>query len=446
MRDNLALREERGAVLKEAKKLSAKGRLSPAERSQFDNLMSRARALKEEIDRAERAMTAGVLGAFGGFDGGGDDDGIDPRDFRGMPQRQHQFKSREERDHHAAFMSFLRLGALHMPPEQRELLIEHRDMGVGNQGGAYPGATSGFFVPVGFVNAIIEALKFYGPLLDADVVDLMDTETGQQLPFPTDDDVNITGERIGEGQQVTSQDVAIGQIMLGAWKYSSKMVKVSIELLQDSAFNLEAYLTRKLAIRIGRALNYDFTLGTGPSFSQPMGILTSTLANGNLVTAVGSSPNDGTTAGANTIGSDDLTNLIHSIDPLYRPNASFMLHDSTLKAILKVKDKFGRPILDPNLQAAAPNTFMGYPLRINNNMPILQSSQSSPPVTVNSVVFGDFKRFIVRRVRQMTLMELRERFSDYGQVAWLGFARYDSSPAFGGTGTVFPFGLLQNTY
>lgn len=396
--------------------------------------------MKDQITAADKAAVAGVLGAFDN-----DDDDPDPRQFRGMPGVQHKFRSREERDRHMAFLSFLRLGEVRMPPEQRRLLTEFRDMGTGGQG-AYPGATTGFFVPVGFVNAIIEALRFFGPLLDDSCVQILETETGQQLPFPTEDDVSIMGERVGEGQQVTSQDVSLGQVMLGAWKYSSKMVKVSLELLQDSAFNLEAWLTRTLAIRLGRALVYDFTNGTGAAFNQPMGILTSTLANGNLITAVGSSSNDGTDAGGNTIGSDDLTNLIHSIDPLYRPGASFMLNDSTLQALLKVKDKFGRPILDPNLQDNAPNKFLGYPLRINNYMPTLQTQASSPPVTVNSVIFGDFKRFLVRRVLQMSLMELRERFADYGQVAWIGFSRYDSSPAYAGTGTVFPFGLLQNVF
>jgi HK97 family phage major capsid protein len=112
------------------------------------------------------------------------------------------------------------------------------------------------------------------------------------------------------------------------------------------------------------------------------------------------------------LGSADLTNLIHSIDPLYRPGASFMMHDSTLKTILRVKDKFGRPLLDPSLQAAAPNTFLGYPLRINNFMPTLQTVASSPQVTVNGVIFGDFKRFIVGRVRDMSLLVLTERFAD----------------------------------
>ena len=148
MRDTRALREERGATLKQAKALYAKGRLTAPEKIKFDGLMARARELKEEIAAIERGQVAGVLGAgWPGLDEGRsgkglNEDGLDPRDFRGMPQRQHQFKTREERDHHLAFMSFLKLGALHMPAEQRQLLREYRDMGSGGQG-AYPSATTG---------------------------------------------------------------------------------------------------------------------------------------------------------------------------------------------------------------------------------------------------------------------------------------------------------------
>jgi len=76
----------------------------------------------------------------------------------------------------------------------------------------------------------------------------------------------------------------------------------------------------------------------------------------------------------------------------------------------------------------------------------LQTQASSPQVTVNSVIFGDFKRFLVRRVRDMSLLVLRERFADYAQIAFLAFARYDASPLYGGTGPAFPFACLQNVY
>jgi HK97 family phage major capsid protein len=425
MHDTAELRSQRRDLLKKARAIldpakAQKRGLSATEQSQYDTLLSRANALREEIGRFEYAASAGVLG--GDFIGNGADDDPDPRSFRTSPderqRREHQRRETpEQRQHRQAFMTYLRAGE-RTPPDQMAILSryrggEFRDMGTGGEG-AYPGATVGFFVPVGFVQNIISALKYFGPLLDDNVVDMMDTATGQPLPYPTENDVNILGERIGEGQQVTSQDVSLSQILFGAWKYSSKMVKVSIELLQDSAFDLETWLTRVLAIRLGRILVNDFTLGTGSAFQQPMGILTSVLANGNLVTAIGSSNNTGNADGGNTVGTDDLTNLIHSVDPLYRPNGSFMMNDSTLKAILKVKDKFGRPILDPSLQGAPMHSFLSYPLRINNSMPSLQTQASSPPVTVSTVIFGDLKRFIVRRVRDMSLLVLRERYADYG--------------------------------
>jgi hypothetical protein len=87
-----------------------------------------------------------------------------------------------------------------------------------------------------------------------------------------------------------------------------------------------------------------------------------------------------------------------------------------------------------------------YPLLINNYMDVLQTNPSSPLVTRNSVIFGDLKRYIVRRVKGLSVLRLEERFSDFGQVAFLGFARYDGTPAYAGAGNAFPFALLQNTY
>jgi HK97 family phage major capsid protein len=98
---------------------------------------------------------------------------------------------------------------------------------------------------------------------------------------------------------------------------------------------------------------------------------------------------------------------------LYRPGASFMMNDAVLKNLLKVKDKYGRSLLDPNLQNPAANSFLGYPIRINNFMDVEQTTASSPPVARNTVVFGNFKRYLVRRVKEMSVLVLRERFADW---------------------------------
>ena len=125
-----------------------------------------------------------------------------------------------------------------------------------------------------------------------------------------------------------------------------------------------------------------------------------------------------------------------------------MMNDSTLKALLKVKDKYGRPILDPNVQNPAASTYLGYPIRVNNYMDALELSPSSPQVTRNTVVFGPLKRYMVRRVRSLSILRLVERWADYFQTGFLGFARYDGNVLAGpnATGQQFPFALLQNIY
>lgn len=313
---------------------------------------------------------------------------------------------------------------------------EVRDLGVGT------GSLGGFFVPQGFVYDIEEALKYYGDMLN--VAEVMDTATGQPLPYPTDNDTTNTGEIVGEGQQVSDADVSIGHIVFGAFKFSTKMVKVSIELLQDSAFDLESYLKKKFAIRLGRILNTKFTVGAGTT--EPLGIITAIVANdgtpnatpgqayGIPLIASGSAANDGSgNTGTNSIGSGDLFNLEHTVDPLYRRGAKYMLHDQTLRFIKTLLDKYGRPLWIPGLAMDAPDTINGYEYSINNDMATIAAS-------ANTVAFGSLDKYLIRRVKELAIVRLSERFADYGQVAFIGFARYDGNLLDAGT---HPVSYLQ---
>jgi HK97 family phage major capsid protein len=429
MSENRDLRQQRYTVLTEARALKEKGAaMTPQERSKLARLVGQAQQLRERIERVEGEMMGEIRG--GDPNGGGS-------------------RASQHDEYRSAFMSYLRHGRDAMPAEQRSILSEHRDMITGGSGAGIPGVSSGgFFVPVGFVDALISTLKYTGPMTDESVVGTMVTETGQILPYPAENDTNVVGERLGEGQQTIEGDVLLGQVLFGAYRYSTKAVKVSLELLEDSAFDLENFLIGEFAKRLGRILVSDFTNGLGSASSQPMGIVTATAASGSLVAAVGSSSNDGTSAGPNTIGSDDLINLEHAIDPLYRPGSSYMMNDSTFKAIAKVKDKYGRPLFEKSLEAGAPDRINGYPVRLNNYMQTLQTQTSSPPVTVNSTLFGPLKRYMVRRIRAMSVLRLVERWADYAQVGFIGYARYDGQVLAGpnATGQQFPFALLQNTF
>lgn len=425
------VRHELGQVAKEMEQMLEAGLKTSADHEKYDKLMTRSKDLCAERDRIDalNKLTA--------------DFGRTAPPPNGQPGGEFRNENEGDRQYRTAFDRYLRAGRAELTAEERSILrsdrgSELRAMGTGGEG-AYPGASAGFFAPVGFVRQIESAMKYFGPMLAGDgtgrdgLPTIMDTDTGAPLPWPTDNDTAVTGERIGENQPVNTADVSVGMINFGAYKYSSKLVKVSLELLQDSAFDLESWLAMKFGERTGRIVNTECTVGTGSGDDMPQGIVTAAALAG---TAVGSAGNDGS-GGANTIGSDDLVTLEHSVDPAYRRGAGYMLHDTTIAAFKKIKDQNGRPIWQPGLAAGAPDTINGYPYFANNDMDQLQSATGNSPVqTKKTLLFGQLSKYTIRRVRQMSVMRLSERFADYGQVAFLLFSRYDGKLLDAGTNPV----------
>lgn len=435
MRENRELREERGRIAKQMSEMMATGMKNSEDRAKFDRLDEEQKRLKQKIDDLERA----------------DDLYRETRGQTGPPPHGRiggvvSPTEKEDKEYRAAFDRYLRRGRGELSMEDRATLrhdrLEVRDMGTGGEA-AYPGATSGFFVPVGFQRKVEEALKYYGPMLNEDVVTVMDTGDGAPMPYPTSNDTAVMGELIGENQQVTTADVNVGMVMFGAWKLSTKLVKVSLELMEDSAFDIEAFLVDQFASRIGRAANSYLTTGLGSASQQPYGIVPATVAGGLSATAAGSFTNDGV-GGGNTIGSDDLTTLEHLVDPLYRPGARYMMSDPVLRNLKFLKDKYGRPLWNPGgVRDKEPDTINGYEYAINPYMASLQTQTSSPVATNITMLFGALKKYTVRRVRALSVLRLSERFADFGQVAFLGFYRFDGQLLDAGT---HPVALLQNAY
>jgi HK97 family phage major capsid protein len=193
-----------------------------------------------------------------------------------------------------------------------------------------------------------------------------------------------------------------------------------------------------MATRLGRILNTKFTVGAGTT--EPNGIVTAAVANngaaqvwgtgsgpGIPVIAAGSSSNTGgSETGGTTIGYADWVNLEHSVDPLYRKNAMWMMHDTTLRQAKTLLDKYGRPIWVPGMTAGAPDTILTYRYSINNDVDQIA-------VNNKTVFFGALDKYLIRRVKELGIMRLNERFADYGQVAFIGFARYDGNLIDAGT-------------
>lgn len=246
------------------------------------------------------------------------------------------------------------------------------------------------------------------------VADVMQTASGTDMPWPTVNDTAQTGEIIAENAAVNEQDVTFGQVVFQAYKYSSKMVRVSSELLQDSATNIPALLGRLLGERLGRITNAHFTTGTGSS--QPNGIVTA--AN-----------NSSTTTASNTaLTWAEMLGVKHAVDPAYRAGAGWMMHDSTLKILKQMVDSQSRTLWQPSLVAGEPGTFDGDPIYINQDMPTGAGSKA--------VIYGDFSKYKIREVQGITLLRSDQRYIEYHQDAFLGFGRWDGDLLDAGTNPV----------
>jgi HK97 family phage major capsid protein len=309
-----------------------------------------------------------------------------------------------------AWRSWVREGTTELSSEERSTLRsgwfdgkELRAQGVAT------GAAGGYMVPAPFRAKLIEAQKFYSSMRD--VAEVITTETGATLPWPTNDDTANIGAILAENSQVTEQDVTLGTNDIGAYMYTSKLVRVSLQLLNDNAFDLESWLAGVLGRRIGRAQNQHFTTGTGTA--QPEGVQTNSV--------IGKT---GTTGQTTSVTYDDLIDLIHSVDPAYRNSgrAQFMLNDTTLAAARKLKDSQNRPLWEPSIQVGVPDGLLGYGYTINQDMPVMAAN-------AKSVLFGDFYAgYLIRDVQDVQLLRLAERYADYLQVGFLAFARTDGTP------------------
>ncbi|WP_254509882.1 phage major capsid protein [Anatilimnocola floriformis] len=272
----------------------------------------------------------------------------------------------------------------------------------------------GYTVPQGFQRTLEEALLAYGAMRE--VATVMRTDGFGDLPMPTVNDTAQKGALLAENTAASEQDIAFGQLILQAYKYSSKMIRVSVELLQDSAFNLEEYLGRALGERIGRITNDHFTTADGSS--KPNGIVTAA--------TLGKTGANGQTT---SVTYADLVDLQHSVDPAYRSNAVFMFNDSTLKAIKKLVDSQNRPLWSAGMASGDPDTILGCRYVINQSMPTMATS-------AKSILYGDCSKYIIRDASDIQLVRLNERYGEYHQVGFLAFARCDGDLLDAGTNPV----------
>jgi len=390
--ENKALFEKGASVYKEMENLvnvaKNEGRaMTKEEESKFDSLNDEHLSIEKTIE-ASKKLSEKRSAFEQKIEEGAERKGMSKEQFEEDGKRLFNIQTK-----------FLKHGEGKLTSEERAILHETRAQTAGTD------SAGGYTVDSMIASEIVKSLAQYGGVRE--VAKIVTTATGGDLIYPTNNDTANIGALLSEASQGSEQDTTFGSATLSAYMYYSKIVTVSKQLIQDSAFDIIQYISEDLfRDRIGRAINAAYTNGTGSS--QPQGVL-----NASSVGAVA--------AGDDAITFDDILNLKHSVDPAYRMNGKFMFNDSTLKAIkkLSIGTADARPLWQPSFIAGEPATIDGDQYAVNQDMPSIAAGK-------HVMLYGDWDKFLIRDVQGYQVARSDERYFEYLKVGLVAYMRTDS--------------------
>lgn len=393
------LRELRNSKAKEANEINNKfpadQRMPAADAERMDSILAEIEAIDADIARENRRAQLAAE---------------DPVAQHAAAMNAATRTPGAHGDETRALRAFMAGGIANMADEDRARMLARQTPDIRNAMSTTTTTEGGFTVATEYQRSLEIAMKAYGGMRA--VAHAIRTATGASMNFPTTDPTAEIGEIVGQNAPVTGLDTTFANISMDVYKYSSKKIALPFELVQDSFIDIEAYIQSLLAMRLGRIQNTHFTAGTGTN--QPRGLITA--ANTGKVGATGQTL---------TVVYDDLVDLEHSVDPAYRsqPGVGYMMHDSSVKVIRKIKDTQGRPIFVPGYEAdamvngGAPDRLMGRPIYINQDMPVMAAN-------AESIAFGQFSKYVIRDVMDLTLFRMTDSaFTLNGQIGFVGFLR-----------------------
>lgn len=259
----------------------------------------------------------------------------------------------------------------------------------------------GYLVPDEFERTLVEALEEENVFRT--LAHVIRTSSGdRKIPVVAS---KGSASWVDEEGAYQESDDAFSQVSIGAYKLGT-MIKVSEELLADSVFDLEAYISKEFARRIGAREEESFFNGDGKG--KPLGILA----------AAGGAEVGVTAASATAITADEVIDLFYSLKAPYRKNAVWVLNDATVKQIRKLKDTTGQYLWQPSLVAGTPDTILGRPVKTSAFMPTAAAG-------AKTIAFGDFKYYWIADRQGRTFKKLSELFAATGQVGFMGTQRVD---------------------
>jgi predicted phage gp36 major capsid-like protein len=294
-------------------------------------------------------------------------------------------------------------------------------------------------VPTEVFNRIIIALRPYGwwqgrntldgtdGYLDGGTAEIIRTSGGYPLNIPLFNDVGVNATIVGDGATISADtSTPFGVMTLNAYKFVSSQILVSYELLEDAAIDIDTLISTMIAQRMGRAINYYTTVGTGTS--QPKGIITAAPSF--------QSTNTGKSGVAQFT---DIMKLVYSVNASYRDSksAAFMASDAGIQGLLSLTDSNNRPLV--NFSSIAPQynqNILGYPVISNWDM-------AAPATSAKSLLFGSLQEYKVRFADDLHVITQVESTATTGSVGFVAMWRADANLALPASGTVNPVMVFE---
>ena len=382
----LELREKRAKAWDAAKqfldaKRGADGMLSEEDTATYDKMDQEVMNLGKEIERLERqaAIDAELSKATS--------TPLTGKPGAKMGKDETEKTGRASDEYKGSFWNAMRVKA--PMPSVLNALQEGTD------------SEGGYLVPDEFERTLVEALEEENVFRT--LAHVIKTSSGdRKIPVVAS---KGTASWVDEEGAYTESDDAFSQVSIGAYKLGT-MIKVSEELLADSVFDLEAYISKEFARRIGAREEESFFNGDGKG--KPLGILA----------AAGGAEVGVTAASATAITADEVIDLFYSLKAPYRKNAVWVLNDATVKQIRKLKDSTGQYLWQPSLVAGTPDTILGRPVKTSAFMPTTAAG-------AKTIAFGDFKYYWIADRQGRTFKKLSELYAANGQVGFMGTQRVD---------------------
>lgn len=275
----------------------------------------------------------------------------------------------------------------------------------------------GYMIPSGFRTKLVDVRKKFGGFAEA--AEQLPTSDGAPLEYPSLNDTANLGGITAESAAITSgADLVFGTVTLGAYKYTSAgagsnlPLRVPVELLQDSAFDVESLVARKLGERIARAQAPHWVTGSGSG--QPLGILAPSLvADRDLDTA-------------DAADYEDLVELTDLLDEEYDPNASWLMRKNTWTQLRTIVDLAGRPLIQSSTEGIAgrpARMLLDRPVIIDEAAPLLSSAADTFPIA-----YGDFREaYVIRRVSELVVIVNPYSRAANGEIEFSAWERADGT-------------------